>query len=289
MMNRRALLGAIPLLGLAVRAAPAVAQADGAAPFAALEAELKCRLGISVWDLESGRRWSHRAGERFPLCSTFKLLAAAAVLARVDAGREDLARTVRFEASEVVTYSPVTKERAGIGMSMAEICAAAVTLSDNTAGNLMLDSLGGPSALTAFVRSLGDDTTRLDRRETELNEATPGDPRDTTSPDAMVGSLRALLASETLSRRSRDQLEAWLADSRTGAAKLKAGLPADWRIGDKTGAGEFGTTNEVAVIWPPRRRPVLAAIYMTETVASLDRKNAAFASIGRWLAETISS
>jgi beta-lactamase class A len=246
-----------------------------------LERAAACRLGVAILDTETGRRWAYRADERFPMCSTFKLLACAAVLAEVDRGQEDLNRRIRFEPSDVVTYSPVTKDLAGSdGMTLAQICSAAMTQSDNTAGNLILQSLGGPGAVTAFARSLGDVATRLDRIETALNEAKPDDPRDTTTPAAMTANLHALVADDTLSARSREQLIAWLVANRTGDAKLRAGLPKDWRVGDKTGGGDWGTMNDVAVIWPSGRGPVLASVYMTETTTSFEDRNAAFAKIG---------
>jgi beta-lactamase class A len=249
-----------------------------------LETRLGARLGAVILDTATGREWRHRPDERFPMCSTFKLLACAAVLARVDAGEESLDRRIRFQPADLVSYSPVTETRAGgDGMMLAEICTAAMTRSDNTAGNLILASLGGPGGVTAFARSLDDRVTRLDRWETELNEATPGDPRDTTTPAAMVANLHALLLGDRLSPAGRAQLTAWLADNRTGDAKLRAGVPAEWRVGDKTGGGDHGTMNEVAVVWPPDRAPLLVSIYMTGTEASFDDRNAAIAAIGRAL------
>ena len=271
--------GAIMRPGI-VPAAPG-SGGDLAGKLAEVERRLGARLGAAILDTESGRRWSHRADERFSLCSTFKAIACGAVLAKADAGREDLERRIRFEAADVVTYSPVTQDRiGGAGMTLAEICEAAMTRSDNTAGNIILDSLGGPSGVTEFARSLGDDVTRLDRRETDLNEATPGDPRDTTSPAAMVANLESLVLGNVLSPPSRDRLTAWLVSNKTGDAKLRAGLPKDWRIGDKTGGGDHGTMNDVAVIWPPNRKPTIVSIYMTETKASFDDRNAAIAEIG---------
>ncbi|WP_425501035.1 class A beta-lactamase [Skermanella pratensis] len=278
--------GAVVRPGIAF-AAPGSGE-DLAGKLTEVERRLGARFGADILDTESGRRWAHRAEERFPLCSTFKAIACGAVLAKVDAGREDLERRIRFEAGDVVTYSPVTQDRVGgDGMTLAEICEAAMTRSDNTAGNIILDSLGGPAGVTEFARSLGDTVTRLDRWETDLNEATPGDPRDTTSPAAMVANLESLVLGDTLSRPSRDRLTAWLVSNKTGDAKLRAGLPKDWRIGDKTGGGDHGTMNDVAVIWPPGRKPVIVSIYMTETKASFDDRNAAIAEIGRALRTTL--
>lgn len=253
-----------------------------AAKLIEIEARLGARLGVAILDTQTGRRWEHRASERFPLCSTFKVLACGAILARADADQEDLYRRIRFEASDIVTYSPVTQNRiGGRGMTLAELCEAAITRSDNTAGNLILESLGGPHSVTEFARFLGDSMTRLDRWETELNEATPGDMRDTTTPEAMLANLQSLVLGDVLSQPSRDQFTRWLVSNKTGDAKLRAGLPDDWRIGDKTGGGAYGTMNDIAVIWPPGRKPLVISIYMTESKASFDDRNAAVADIGR--------
>jgi len=167
-------------------------------------------------------------------------------------------------------------------MTMAEICDAAVTLSDNTAGNLMFASFGGPAALTAYARSLGDRATRLDRLETELNEAKPGDPRDTTTPAAMLGTMQRLLIEDALSASSRDRLIGWLLASKTGARRLRAGLPADWRVGDKTGTGNNGTANDIAIVLPPGRAPILIAAYYTEATIADDARNTVLAEAGRF-------
>jgi beta-lactamase class A len=271
---RRGFLAA-PLLAL-----PAFA--NDASPLAELERRNGGRLGVAALDTASGRRVGHRTDELFPLCSTFKFLAAAFVLARVDRGEEKLDRRVVFSEKDLVTYSPVTKDHVGPGgMSMAEICEAAVTLSDNTAGNLQLASFGGPSGLTSYVRSLGDRTTRLDRIETELNEAKPGDPRDTTAPAAMLGTMQRLLIEDALSAASRDRLIGWLLASKTGARRLRAGLPADWRVGDKTGTGGNGTVNDVAIAFPPGRSPILIAAYYTESTISDDARNTVIADAAR--------
>lgn len=251
-----------------------------AGELAQIEATSGGRLGVAVDDTATGQRYGHRSDERFPMCSTFKLLACGAVLQRVDAGREDLNRRIRFGAEQLVTYSPVTEHRTdGDGMTLAELCQAALTQSDNTAGNLILASLGGPSAVTAFARSLGDPVTRLDRIETALNEATPGDVRDTTTPDAMAANLRSLVLDGRLSQRSREQLTTWLVANQTGGARLRAGLPTDWRVGDKTGAGALGTTNDIGVLWPSGRKPLIVCVYLTNTQASVDQRNATIASV----------
>lgn len=251
-----------------------------------LEGQSGGRLGVCVLQTSTGLRDVYRGDERFPMCSTFKALAAAAVLARVDAGKEQLTRRVTFDASAVVANSPVTEKRAGDGgMTLAEICEAAVTRSDNTAGNLMLADVGGPSGLTAFVRTLGDEVTRLDRNEPSLNEALPGDPRDTTTPNAMASNFKALLfGAEALSAASREQLTAWLVANKTGDARLRAGFPNKWRVGDKTGSGERGTTNDVAVVWPAGGAPVIVAAYLTGAVVPTAQQNGIIASVARAVA-----
>jgi len=255
---------------------------DAAAAFAELERRNGGRLGVAALDTASGRKTGYRGDERFPLCSTFKFLAAAFVLMRVDRGDERLDRRVVFSDKDLVTYSPVTKDHVGsAGMSMAEICDAAVTLSDNTAGNLMLAGFGGPSALTHYARTLGDGVTRLDRIETALNEATPGDPRDTTSPAAMLGTMQRLFVGDALSAGSREHLIGWLVACKTGAKRLRAGLPADWRVGDKTGTGGNGSANDVAIVWPPGRAPILVAVYFTGSTISDEARSAVIAEAGR--------
>lgn len=253
-----------------------------------LEAESGGRLGVALLDTATGIQLGYRLDERFPMCSTFKVLAAGAVLSRVDAGKEDLGRRIRFSDADLVTYSPVTKDRTGgTGMSVAELCAAALTLSDNTAGNLLLKSLGGPSNLNAFVRTLEDQTTRLDRIEPDLNEALNGDPRDTTTPNAMASNLRSLMLGDVLSAVSRDRLTEWLLANKTGDKRLRAGFPEGWRVGDKTGSGSRGTANDVAVMWPPQRAPIIASVYLTAAAGAGDQQNATIAAVGRSIADII--
>lgn len=249
---------------------------------AGLELRYGGRLGVAVLDSAGNTASAHRGEERFALCSTFKFLAAAFVLARIDRGEENLARRIVYTKEDLVTYSPITEKHVGAGgLTVGEICEAAITVSDNTAGNLLLDSFGGPAGLTAYMRSLGDEVTRLDRRETELNEAKPGDPRDTTTPVAMREILRKTVLGTALSASSRDQLVAWLVANKTGDKRLRAGLPRDWRVGDKTGSGGNNTTNDIAVIWPPGRAPIVVAAYYTEAQASDDERSAVLAEVGR--------
>ena len=257
---------------------------DAAASLQALEKRHGGRIGVVSFDTGSNRRLVHRADERFAMCSTFKMLAAANILSRVDAGHEHLDRRVTYKKSDLVAYSPETEKHVGAGMMLGDICKAAITLSDNTAGNLMLASFGGPEGLTAFARQIGDSVTRLDRVETALNEATPGDPRDTTSPTAMAENLRKVLLGNILKAESRTQLARWLIANTTGNKRLRAGLPKDWRVGDKTGTGDHNAANDIAITWPPGRPPVIIAVYYAESHATPDRRDAVIAEVGRIVA-----
>ncbi|HZZ13665.1 MAG TPA: class A beta-lactamase [Paraburkholderia sp.] len=311
MVTRRKFMGAMmggAIAGLALGEARAFGQtvhgavdapADNPANAAGIEQQLAQiearsggRLGVAILDTASGFRASLRADERFPMCSTFKLLLASAVLTRKDHGEEDLERRIVFSAADLVPNSPATRQHTreltgGAGMSVAHLCKAAITLSDNTAANLLLTSIGGPAAVTAFARSLGDSVTRLDRNEPTLNEAIPGDVRDTTTPSAMLGNLRELLLGERLTAASRAQLAAWLVANETGGERIRAKLPKDWRVGDKTGTGERGTANDVAIIWPPGRAPVLVCVYLTGTGGDAARANKAIADVGGLLTSAI--
>ena len=216
------------------------------------------------------------------MCSTFKLMLAASVLARVDSRRENLERRIVFGEDRLEQYAPVTGRHVGApGMTVAGLCDAAVTMSDNTAANVLLDTIGGPSGLTAFMRRLGDTVTRLDRTEPTLNTAIPGDLRDTTTPTAMLGSMRAVLLDDALSPASRAQLLAWGVGNRVGDARLRAGVPRDWRVADKTGTGEHGTTNDSGILWPQERAPVLVTVYLTDTHAPAATREAAIAEVAR--------
>jgi beta-lactamase class A len=240
-----------------------------------------------VVDTGTDRRLEHRADERFPMCSTFKLMAAAAALKRVDDGAERLDRRIAYGPSDLLDYAPIAKTHVADGaMTLADLCAAAIDWSDNTAANLILGVIGGPAGFTQFVRSLGDSQTRLDRNEPSLNTATPGDERDTTTPRAMAQDMRQALIGDVLSEASRRQLEGWLIDDKVGDKRLRAGLPSSWRIGDKTGTGDHGTANTIAIIRPPDRAAIIAAVYYTESSATVDVRNAIHKEIGALIAET---
>ncbi|WP_425452590.1 class A beta-lactamase [Methylobacterium radiodurans] len=262
-------------------------EAAPAARLAALAARVGGRVGVALRDTAIGETLlSLRAEERFPLCSTFKVLAAAAILARVERGAERLERALPLGPEDLQSYAPVARakvEAAGgrTAMTVEEACAAALLWSDNTAANLLLAALGGPGALTAFLREQGDATTRLDRTEPDLNTAIPGDPRDTTTPAAMAATLDRLLLGDGLAPASRARLEGWMVESRTGLKRLRAGLPAAWTVGDRTGTGENGTANTVALLRPLGRAPLIATVYITGLDGPVEARDAPHAEIGR--------
>jgi beta-lactamase class A len=283
--TRRAMLVGTALA--ACRAVAAEGPEEAVARLAALERQEGGRLGVCVRDTGTGRVLSYRADERFALCSTFKAVAAAAVLARVDRGEERLERRMAYGPGDLDTYAPVTAKHVAEGaMTLEDLCAAAVVWSDNTAGNLLLQALDGPEGFTAYVRSQGDTVTRLDRTEPTLNTAIPGDPRDTTTPAAIAGLLERILLGPALSPASRTRLLGWMAESPTGAKRLRAGLRPDWQVGDKTGTGENGTANVVAVIRRQNSAPLIAAVYLTQSPGTPDARNALHAEVGRLVTRT---
>ncbi|QTO45031.1 PEN family class A beta-lactamase, Bcc-type [Burkholderia latens] len=244
---------------------PAPAQdVASATSFAALERAAGGRLGVCAIDTASGRRALHRADERFPFCSTFKAMLSAAVLAQSVERPGLLQQRLMYGQADLVNYSPVSGKHVGTGMTVAQLCEAAIQYSDNSAANLAMKLIGGPAAVTAFARSIGDDAFRLDRWETELNTALPGDVRDTTTPAAMAASLRALVLGDALPPAQRAQLVAWLRGNKVGDKRIRAGVPPGSQVADKTGTGDYGTTNDAGVIWLPSRAPIVLAVYYTQ-------------------------
>ncbi|XXU00258.1 class A beta-lactamase [Sorangium sp. So ce834] len=275
--------------GAQATASPATSpgpRAQAAPALARIEAQLGGRVGVAALDTASGARVGHRAGERFAMCSTFKALLAACVLARVDQGQLRLDHRIAYRESDLIQHAPVTRARvAEGGLTVEDLCAAIIEISDNTAANLLLAQIGGPAGLTAYLRGLGDEVTRLDRNEPALNENVPGDPRDTTTPDAMTDTVRAILIGDrALQRASRERLASWMVRATTGLARLRAGLPKDWIVGDKTGTG-MGIANDVAVAWRPSRAPIVIACFVDAPSASADARNAAHADVARVVAE----
>lgn len=258
------------------------------------------RLGVCAIDTGSGARIMHRGEERFAMASTFKWLLAAAGLKNVDTGAMPLDQRVLYSEADLLDYAPVTKAHlAEGGMTVEQLLEAIVTISDNTATNLLLQSVMGPEGLTQFLRANGDGVTRLDRTEPTLNENARDDPRDTTTPVAMAQTMQHILVGgdglaggDVLTAASRERLIGWMEKSTTGLKRLRAGFPG-WRAGDKTGKGANGATNDCAIVWPPAtagkksgpRKPIVIASYMSEGVAGPETREAVHAAIGGLIAE----
>jgi beta-lactamase class A len=251
---------------------------------ASLEQTSGGRLGVAILDTSTGERSIYRADERFPMCSTFKFLLASAVLRRVDRHQETADRALPIPPRPLLSHSPLTETHAGGSMTIAALCHAIITQSDNTAANLLLETIGGPTGVTRFARSIGDAVTRLDRTELSLNEGLDGDPRDTTSPASMLGNLQAVLLGGILSAASRNQLTQWMQANLTGLTSLRARLPPDWRVADKTGANGSHTRNDIAVIWPPGRPPIIVTAYITQCSGPESKRENLLATIGNLVA-----
>ena len=248
------------------------------------EKRLNARIGMAVVNAQGEPVFGYRQDERFPLTSTFKPLACAALLARLQKDGGSLDQQVTIQPDELLDYAPITKNYlAPSTLSLRMLCAAAVSYSDNTPGNRILTLLGGPGAITSFMRRLGDNVTRLDRTEPTLNEATPGDARDTSSPKSMALGLQKMLTSNTLTPTNRATLAGWMREDKVGDALLRATLPPGWAIADKTGAGGHGSRAIIAAVYPPQQAPFYVAIYLTHTEATMEMANTAIAQIGERL------
>lgn len=276
-----ALLPGIVLAGLLFTPGPAPAQAKSADPVQSaaerVETTLGMRVGFAVIDTGTGEVHGYRADERFAMASTFKALACAAALS---AGDAVLDKKTTIRKADLRPHSPVTEKRVGTSLSTRALCEITLRTSDNAAANTALKTIGGPPALTDFLRRIGDDTTRLDRYEPELNQATPGDPRDTTTPQAMADTPRRLLLDGALEPRARDQLEAWMAANAVAGGLLRAELPKGWKIADRSGAGGHGMRGIIALLRPPQGAPLVVAIYMDGRKHPLKVRDAAIAEIG---------
>ncbi|MCA1323858.1 class A beta-lactamase [Herbaspirillum sp. alder98] len=291
--NRRTLLIAGGLSTLLNACAVGAPKPDNNAlitqKLAELEKKSGGRLGVMAIDNAGGassNRVGYRQSERFPFCSTFKVVLAGAVLNRSLEDSTLLQRRLRFSAKDLVSYSPVTEKAVGAGMTVSGLCAAGLQYSDNTAANLLIAELGGIGAVNDYARSIGDTEFRLDRIETALNTAIPGDARDTTTPLAMAQTLQKLTLGELLPTLQRRMLIDWMRGNTTGGTRIRAALPRDWQVGDKTGSGDYGTTNDVAVIWPGNNAsPVVLSIYFTQTAENAPMRNDVVADAARIVAE----
>ncbi|WP_370453373.1 class A beta-lactamase [Geodermatophilus marinus] len=263
--------------------APAEALAEHA--LAGLEARFDARLGVYAVDTRSGRSIAHRAYERFAYASTVKVLAAAVVLDRTTPA--ELAQAVPYDSSELVAHSPVTEERLAAGMTLGELAEAALRHSDNTAANLLLDRIGGPQALDAALAAFGDDVTTVVRDEPELNDTAPGDDRDTSTPRALAADLRAFAVGDALAEEDRAQLVDWMTGNATGRALVRAGVPADWHVADKSGTAAYGTRNDIAVVYPPEGEPIVVAVMSDRDLPDDEHDDALVAEPARIVVEAL--
>lgn len=290
LIDRRKLLTATALLPLALHSLPSVVKAASASNEGEVQRELEAlekrhggRVGVALMNIATGTVASHRGDERFLFNSTGKVFIAAAVLARVERGEESMDRRIEVRQSDLGGWTPITEKRVGgPGMTIAELGQAAVAWSDNAAANLLIDSVGGPAAVTAFLRRIGDNTTRLDRKEPALNEHDhEGDERDTTTPLAMMQTLRTLLLEEALSPAMRHQLASWMIEGKTGDARLRAGMPSGWLIGEKTGTNGVGNANDIGIAWSADRGAVIAVAYTYLPEANKTQRDEVIAEVGR--------
>ncbi len=293
-ISRRGMLGAmalLPLVGCGTATTsptspasepPATALDD---QLLALERKFDARLGVYAVATGSGSAIAHRADERFAFCSTFKGLAAAAVLARNPLSHLDT--VVDYTDADLMKSAVITSRHVGTGMTIRDLCDAAVRYSDGTAGNLLLRDLGGPAELTAYLRGLDDTVTRMDRIEPSITEATPGDPRDTTSPRAIGTDYRKIVLGDALPEERRAFLRDLLERNLTGAQRIRAGLPADWRVADKTGTGDYGTLNDIAIAWPPDTAPLVISIMSSKPTRDAEYNQALLAEAAEYVGTTL--
>lgn len=253
-----------------------------------IERELDARIGLVIHDSGSDWSFSHRADERFLMASTFKTMLCGAVLNLVDVGEIDLAEPIAIKAEDILDYAPVTEAMVGNTMSVGDLCHAALDMSDNTATNLLIDRIGGPRNVTDFLRSIDDPISRVDRREPDLNTFIPGDPRDTTSPDAMVSTMAALLIGDALSATSRAQLVDWMSAGGVTGALIRASTPKGWRVADRSGSADFNR-NIVAMVTPPDRNPYFIAIFLSDAEADFDTRNAAVIALSEAVMQVVTS
>jgi len=279
-MDRRTFLAAtgLYLAGSAIARAATESLSD-------IEAGVGGRVGVMAINTGNGTEVSQRADERFAMCSTFKWVLAAFVLSQVEQDEMSLDERLNYGPEDLLDYAPVARKHVDRGwLTVDALCSAIVTVSDNTAANLLLNRVGGPAELTAFLRRHGDKVTRLDRMEPELNTNLRGDERDTTTPRAMAETMNRILVGDVLSAPNRDMLLQWLREATTGFGRLRGGLPSGWIAGDKTGTGVNGAANDVAIAWPPGRNPILIAAYLSESDAAPEDLNAAHVAIARSVA-----
>lgn len=237
--------------------------------FSQLEKKFDARLGVYAIDTGTNETISYRPNERFAFASTYKALAAGVLLQQNSI--DTLNEVIKFTKEDLVDYSPITEKHIDTGMTLGEIAEAAVRYSDNTAGNILFHKIGGPKGYEKALRQMGDRVTMSDRFETELNEAIPGDIRDTSTAKAIATNLKDFTVGNALPDDKRKVLTDWMKGNATGDKLIRAGVPTDWEVGDKSGAGSYGTRNDIAIVWPPNRAPIIIAI-----LSSKDEKEATY-------------
>ncbi|WP_043882517.1 class A beta-lactamase [Paenibacillus polymyxa] len=247
--------------------------------FKQLETKFDARLGVYVIDTGTGKEVTYRADERFAYASTYKALAAGAVLQQKS--NDELGKVIKFAKDDLVTYSPITEQHVDTGMNLKEISDAAIRYSDNTAGNLLLKALGGPEGFEKAMRDNGDTVVMANRYETELNEAIPGDHRDTSTPNALANSFKVLTIDDSMPNDKQELLIGWLKENTTGDELIRAAVPEGWVVGDKTGAGSYGTRNDVAIVWPPDRKPIIIAVMSSRDTVDAEYNNALIAEAAK--------
>ena len=281
-VTRRAFIIASSVSALSVAANTNAKQSDVAKQVAALEQHIGGRIGFAAFDPATRTHFDYRGDERFAMCSTFKWLLAAHVLSKIQQGTLTLAQRIAYSEHDLLPTSPVTQAHLAEGYLPVEtLCEAIIQVSDNAAANLLLSITGGPQGLTQYLRQQGDRITRLDRNEPMLNSNLPGDERDTTTPNAMLRTMNTLLLGETLNDELRNRLLGWMRTCKTGLERLRAGLPSDWTVGDKTGTGAKGAVNDLAIAWPPNRRPILIVAYLSGSTATTEQLNGAHVELGK--------
>ena len=284
--RRHFLLGALSLAAAGCRKKPAHVSASLA--LAEIERASGGRLGVCAIDTATGTELHHRPDERFAMCSTFKWVLAAAVLRHIARGVLSFQQRVTFGEPDLLEYAPVSRKHLANGfMTIEALAEASITLSDNTAANLLLRTVDGPAGLTHFIRDHGDSVTRLDRDEPLLNSNAPGDPRDTTTPRAMAQLMGRLLCGPALPELYRARLVNWMRACETGTNRLRAGFPHDWIVGDKTGSGLHNAINDVAIASPPGRAPVLVAAYLSGGSSTKDALEATHAKVANVVAREL--
>jgi beta-lactamase class A len=284
MLNRRNLLG----LALAAAVAAPANAARASSALKDIHKKIGGRLGVHILDSQSGRRISYDDDSRYAMASTCKVPLAASILWQVDHGAFPLTHPLPISREQLLPNSPIVERMLAAGhqgMSVQDLCAAAVTFSDNTAANVLFAGIGGPAALTTFVRSIGDGITRFDRNEPSLNTNEPGDERDTTTPRAMADTMLKIFTQDVLSVASRAMLIDWMTQARTGLDRVRAGLPRNWQAADKTGTSQNGAYNNLAIAWPPGRRPIFIAAFISESTQAPKVLSTAHAHIGAVVAK----